>query len=109
MVSKKIAIIGSTDTTLPFSAIGAETFAVSDSEKAEKKLREILPSRKFGIVFVEEAMAVDFADEIKALNELYRDVSITSIAGSQGSLGRSVEKIQGYVKKAIGLDIFAQK
>lgn len=109
MVSKKIAIIGTYDTILPFRAIGTDGFEVNDPDQAFEKLNEILKKHEYGIIYIEEAYTDKYQEEIRNMNEKYHDVSITAIAGSKGGTGKSVEKIRNYVKRAIGIDIFAEK
>ena len=108
MLSKKIAIIGTADTILPFKAIGADGFSANDSEMAENLLENLI-LKNYGIIYIEEAYALDFAEKITRLNFAHRNVAITVIAGSKGGSGAASEKIAGLVKRAIGIDIFADK
>ena len=106
--SHKIAVIGTIDTILPFRAIGAEGFEAGDAKTAESILDDVLVGQ-FGIIYIEEAFANTFADRIMRLNNTHRNISITSVPGSKGGTGVSMEKIRNLVKRAIGIDIFGDK
>jgi V/A-type H+-transporting ATPase subunit F len=108
MVSKKIAIIGTADTVLPFKAIGVDGYAAEDTKKADIMLDDLMV-QNYGIIFVEEAYAKDFSDKIQRLNFSHREVSIIVLPGSKGGEGLAKEKLAGLVKRAIGIDIFAVK
>lgn len=109
MVSKKIAVIGTYDTILPFRAIGTDGIEATNADQAFEKLDEALRKHEYGIIYIEEVYADKYQEEIRKMNEKYHDVSITAVAGSKGGTGKSVEKIRNYVKRAIGIDIFAEK
>ncbi|NPV00286.1 MAG: hypothetical protein HPY53_02785 [Brevinematales bacterium] len=106
--SHKIAVIGTADTILPFRAIGAVGFEASDAGSAEKILDDSVLGQ-YGIIYIEEAFAMKFADRIQRLNNQHRSMSITSVPGSKGGTGESMEKIRFLVKRAIGIDIFGEK
>ncbi|OHD55838.1 MAG: hypothetical protein A2Y33_14490 [Spirochaetes bacterium GWF1_51_8] len=106
--SHKIAVIGTTDTIMPFRAIGAQGYEASDAKTAESILDDLLQGQ-FGIIYIEEAFANEFSDRIMRLNNTHRNVSITSVPGSKGGTGVSMAKIRTLVKRAIGIDIFGEK
>lgn len=109
MASKKIAVVGTPDTILPFKAIGADGFDALDSGQALEQLKTIALKQTYGIVYLEEIFADGLTEELKELSERYRGMSITAIAGAKGSSGKSLERIRANVKRAIGIDIFADK
>ncbi len=109
MVSKKLAVIGTPDTILPFKAIGADGYEALDAVKAMELLKSALQKQAYGIIYIEEAFADEMNDELEELNARNRGVSITAIAGAKGGTGKSLEKIRSHVKRAIGIDIFADK
>ena len=97
---KILIATGSVPARIPIEGVELSGVVTSD---------ELLAEKVYGIIFIEEVLAAAFPAVIKELNEAFRGVSITSVAGAQGSMGKSVEKIQSYVKKAVGIDIFANK
>lgn len=109
MVSKKIAVVGTPDTILPFKAIGADGYEALDAGKALEQLRTVVRNSSYGIIYLEELFADELSVELEELGATYRGVSITAIAGAKGSSGKSMERIRAHVKRAIGIDIFADK
>lgn len=107
--SKKIAVLGSPDTVLPFRSIGAESFEVETSVELIDTLRKITQEDAFGIIFVEESLAASVLDDITAINDQYRGVAITTIPGTTDKGGISLQRLSAQVTRAIGMDIFAQK
>ncbi len=79
---KKIAVIGSPDTALPFRSIGAESFEVESPEELAETLRKIVQQDTFGIIFVEEGLAAPVMDVVASVNDIYRGVAITPIPGT---------------------------
>ena len=106
---KKIAVIGATDTVLPFRSIGAESFEVETAIELAEKLQEIAKQGTFGIIFVEESLAEPVIDVIAAVNDQYRGVAVTPIPGTTGDGGLALARLRTQVTRAIGIDIFAQK
>ena len=104
MPSKKIAIIGSPDTVLPFSAVGCDAYEAIDNEGAENTLDEVV-LKDYGIIYLEEAFAVHFSEKVAKLNAIHHEKAITVIAGSRGGANLTVEKIRAQVKKAVGMDL----
>ena len=102
---RKIAIIGSPDTVLPFKSIGLDGYPVNNTVKAQSTLEEII-SKGYGIIYLEEAFAKEFYNRVLELNKLYKEVSVTIIPGGPKGAGNfTMEKVRAMVKKAIGLDI----
>lgn len=106
---KKIAVIGSPDTVLPFRSIGAESFEVDTAAELAEKLREITGQGTFGIIFVEETLAEPVIDIVVAINNQYRGVAVTPIPGTTGEGSIALQRLSTQVTRAIGIDIFAQK
>lgn len=107
--NKKIAVIGNSDTVLPFRSIGAEAFEVENSSELAEILRKIAKQETFGIIFVEETLAEPVLDIITAVNNEYRGLAVTPIPGTMGEGGISLKRLSAQVTRAIGIDIFAQK
>ena len=106
--AKKIAVIGATDTILPFKAIGAIGFEAEDAKMAEDQLDDLV-LQGYGVIYIEEAYARTMADKLTKLNMVHRDMSITVIPGSKGGSDFASENTRQLVKKAIGIDILADK
>jgi len=105
---KKMAIIGSPESILPFKAIGLDEYPASNSSAALHLLEEAI-KKEYGIIYIEEAYAREFADKINELNKELRSTTISIIPGTKGSIGFVGENIRALVKRAIGIDIFAEK
>lgn len=108
-VHKKIAVIGSSDTVLPFRSIGAESFEVETSAELAETLQKISEQETFGIIFVEETLAESVQDVISSINDRYRGLAITPIPGTSGEGNIALQRLSAQVTRAIGIDIFAQK
>ncbi len=106
---KKIAVIGSPDTVLPFRSIGAESFEVETPAELAETLKKIAQQDTFGIIFVEEGLSEPVLDVVAAMNDQYRGVAITPIPGTTGEGGIALQRLGAQVTRAIGIDIFAQK
>lgn len=106
--SKKIAVLGSPDTVLPFRSIGAETHQVESPEELAQVLRRLADEGKYGIIFIEENLGAPVADVITSINNQYRGLSVTPIPGTSGQGGWALKRLTSQVTRAIGMDIFAQ-
>ncbi|MGL5955129.1 MAG: V-type ATP synthase subunit F [Brevinema sp.] len=106
---KKIAVIGSPDTVLPFRSIGAESFEVQTAEELADTLKKIVRQETFGIIFIEENLAESVLDVVADINNQYRGVAVTPIPGTTGEGSISLQRLSAQVTRAIGIDIFAQK
>ena len=91
----KIDVVGDKDTILPFKALGLCVYPVIDE----------MAKNNFGIIFVTEQTAI----LVKETIERYTDKivpAIIVIPNNQGTLGLGLNKIDEYVEKAIGSNIF---
>jgi hypothetical protein len=79
-----------------------------DSTRLSRQLKVSIRSR-LRDVYLEEIFDDGLTEELKELGERFRGLSITAIAGAKGSSGKSLERIRANVKRAIGIDIFADK
>jgi len=105
-MESKVAVLGSTDFVMAFSALGLDAFAVeADADSVQKSAGEILKQR-YGLVVVAENVA-EYADVV--FGETVRDstpcvVVVPFLTESQGfatkALGRTL-------KIATGIDILA--
>lgn len=100
----KIGFIGGKTSTAGFTAMGVETFAVTEPLQALDVWREIELER-YGLIFVTEPVYEVLARELKGLGEAGLPVVtvVPSVAGSRG-LGRA--EIRSLVEKATGTSMF---
>ena len=100
----KIGVVGDKDTILPFKALGLCVYPVITKEEARHSIDE-MAKNNFGIIFVTEQIAI----LVKETIERYTDKivpAIIVIPNNQGTLGLGLSKIDEYVEKAIGSNIF---
>ena len=100
----KIGVVGDKDSILSFKALGIDVYPVITKEEARNTIDE-MASNNYGIVFVTEQVAVMVESTIERYN---REVlpAVILIPNNQGSLGIGLKKIDEYVAKAIGSNIF---
>ena len=100
----KIGVVGDKDSILSFKALGIDVYPVITKEEARSTIDE-MASNDYGIIFVTEQVAVMVESTIERYN---REVfpAVILIPNNQGSLGIGLNKIDEYVEKAIGSNIF---
>ena len=99
MRKEKIAVLGDSDITLAFKAIGMDANSVGE---ASEKLR--LLARNYSVIFITEDLAVQIEEQIaKYRNRTYP--AIIPIPSSNGTTGYGVQNIKKDVEKAVGTDI----
>lgn len=100
----KIGVVGDKDSILAFKALGVDVYPVITKEEARRTV-DGLAGENYGIIFVTEQIASLIAETIERYNgELLPAVIL--IPNNQGSLGIGLNKINEYVEKAIGSNIF---
>ena len=112
----KIATIGEKDIILPFKAIGAEVFPVSNPEQAREVLNKLL-KEDFGIILVPDDLLPhikDFLSQIEGTPlPCILPIPDSKMYGPKGSRDTpwrvptkfGVNKMRELVKKAVGVDI----
>ena len=100
----RIGVVGDKDSVLAFKALGVDLYPVITKEEARKTI-DTLALEKYGIIFVTEQIAVLIEDTIERYNKELLPAVIL-IPNNQGSLGIGIHKINEYVEKAIGSNIF---
>ena len=99
----KIAIIGDTESTLGFLAVGFSVFPASSAEEASKTLVK-LASEGYAIIYITEDLACEITDTISR----YKDTpfpAVIMIPGKSGSRGIGMQNIKKSAERAIGADI----
>jgi vacuolar-type H+-ATPase subunit F/Vma7 len=101
MMENKVAVIGGSDFVMPFSALGVDTFAVTDEPKSiTDNAREIL-EQKYALVVVAENIAQQAENVFSAIRQktLPCVVIVPFTTASQGfataSLGHALKMAMG--------------
>lgn len=100
----KIGVVGDKDSITAFKAVGVDVYPVISKEEARKTI-DTLASNNYGIIFVTEQVASIVEETIERYNRELLP-AIILIPSNQGSLGIGLSKINQYVEKAIGSNIF---
>lgn len=102
MRKERIAVLGDSDITLAFKAIGMDVYNANSAGEASESLR--LLARNYSVIFITEDLASQIEDHIaKFKNRTYP--AIIPIPSSKGSTGYGIENIKKDVEKAVGTDI----
>ncbi len=99
----KIAVLGDRDSIYGFAALGLDTFPVSDSEDAAKKLKS-LAEGQYAVIYITEALQAKLETEI----DRYRTEklpAIIPIPGVSGNTGMGMLSVKKSVEQAVGSDI----
>ena len=99
----KIAIIGDTESTLGFLAVGFSVFATSSSDEAARTLVK-LASEGYAIVYITEDLACEITDTISRFKDSPTP-AVIMIPGKSGSRGIGMHNIKKSAERAIGADI----
>ena len=89
----KIGVVGDKDSILAFKALGVDVYPVVSKEEARR------------IIFVTEPVAALVEETVERYNRELLP-AIILIPNNQGSSGIGIQKINDYVEKAIGSNIF---
>lgn len=100
----KIGVVGDKDSILAFRALGVDVYPVAEKEEA-RRIIDRMASDKYGIIFVTEQIAELVEETVERYNKELLP-AIILIPNNQGSLGTGMKKINDYVEKAIGSNIF---
>lgn len=112
----KLAIVGTKDQILGFTALGMTAIAVNDFETAREKILDLASRtiegaggetrREYAIVFVMEEYARKLTKEdYKKINKAALP-AVIPIPGIKGSTGYGLERVKKMVEQAVGSDIF---
>ncbi len=99
----RVAVIGRSEETLPFLAIGAEVFVTDNYTEAGEAVLRFAKS-SYPVIMISDDLMVG----IKHIIDRYSASplpSITAIPGKSGKSTISKERLNAQVKKAIGIDI----
>ncbi|MEM1484052.1 V-type ATP synthase subunit F [Oscillospiraceae bacterium PP1C4] len=99
----KVAVIGDRDSIYGFAALGLDTFPVTDTAEAAKKLRS-LAEGEYAVIYITEALAAELETEV----DRYRSArlpAIIPIPGVSGNNGMGIRNVKKSVEQAVGSDI----
>ena len=99
----KIGVVGDKDSILAFKALGV-VFPVVRKDEPRKTI-DTLANENYGIIFVTEQVAALVEETVERYNRELLP-AIILIPNNQGSSGIGIQKINDYVEKAIGSNIF---
>lgn len=99
----KIAVMGDYDSIYGFTAVGLDTFSLSDVQEAEKQLNQLAASG-YAVIYITE----DWAERLAHTIEKYKEhmmPSIIQVPGISGNTGMGVDNVKKFVEQAVGSDI----
>ncbi len=100
----KVAVIGSEDFVMPFTALGLDTFAVDpDGDKIRESAQDILEA-KYSMVVVAENIA-RVADEVFSTTIKDSLPCVVVVPFTTEPEGFSTESLGNLLKRSIGIDI----
>jgi len=101
----KIAVLGGRETVMGFKALGLEACPVENVSEAKETFKRLTKDTEdYAIIYVEENLALELADEIDRYKDLPRP-AIILIPGREGSLGLGQQALNAAVERAIGTNI----
>ena len=99
----KVAVIGDRDSIYGFAALGLSVFPVSNTEEAEKELKQ-LAEGNFAVIYITEALASQLTHSIDQYR-LRPLPAIIPIPGLSGNTGIGITNVKKSVEQAVGSDI----
>jgi V/A-type H+-transporting ATPase subunit F len=99
----KIAVLGDRDSIYGFASLGLDTYPVSDTEEAAKKLKK-LADGQYAVIYITEALQAKLETEIDAYR-LKKLPAIIPIPGVSGNTGMGMLSVKKSVEQAVGSDI----
>ena len=102
MLMLKVAVMGDRESIAAFSALGFDTFEITDGKTAAKKLRDI--SNDYGIIYITEKLASFSEKEIENMKDNITPAVIL-IPGESGNTGKGMQSLNESVERAVGKNI----
>lgn len=99
----KVAVMGDYDSIYGFSALGLDTFPVTETVEAAHLLRKLAVG-EYAIIYITESLAEKISGEIEKHREQLTP-AIILIPGVQGNTGAGIQGVKDSVEQAIGSDI----
>ncbi|GAA4069839.1 V-type ATP synthase subunit F [Amphibacillus indicireducens] len=102
-MAHRIAVVGDKDSVLPFKILGFDVFA-ADTGKEARQTIDSLAEKKYGVIYLTEAIAEEIPDTIKRYDAEVKP-AIILIPNHKGSLNIGKNRIEKNVEKAVGQNI----
>lgn len=99
----KIAVLGDRDSIYGFAALGLETFPVTETEEAAKKLKS-LAEGEYAVIYITEALQAKLEAELDKYRTSHLP-AIIPIPGVSGNTGKGMQNVKKSVEQAVGSDI----
>ncbi|MEG1145791.1 MAG: V-type ATP synthase subunit F [Clostridium sp.] len=99
----KIAVLGDRDSIYGFAALGLDTFPVTETEEAAKKLKA-LAEGEYAVIYITEALQAKLEVEINKYRTSHLP-AIIPIPGVSGNTGMGMQNVKKSVEQAVGSDI----
>lgn len=99
----KIAVLGDRDSIYGFAALGLETFPVTETEEAAKKLKS-LAEGEYAVIYITEALQAKLGIELDKYRTNHLP-AIIPIPGVSGNTGMGMLNVKKSVEQAVGSDI----
>lgn len=99
----KIAVLGDRDSIYGFAALGLETFPVTETEEAAKKLKS-LAEGDYAVIYITEALQAKLETELDKYRTSHLP-AIIPIPGVSGNTGMGMLNVKKSVEQAVGSDI----
>lgn len=100
----KVAVLGDADFVMPFSAMGLDTFAVSEKAKDVAENAKKIISDKYTLVVVSENTA-PLAQEVFSTQTNYPTPCIVVVPFTSESVGFATKALSKVLKMATGINI----
>ncbi len=102
-----MAVLGDKASVLGFRAVGLEAVPVETTDEAERALRRLIRGQ-YAVIFVVEETANLIADTMREASRAPWPI-LLPIPGTRGSDGSGLRRIEEYVEKAVGANIFSDQ
>ena len=100
----KIAVLGSADFVMPFSALGLDTYPVSESDEQIVTCAKTIVKQKYPLIVVAENVAQQ-ADIVLGKLQNSSSVCVVVVPFTTESKGFAVHSLGEALKMATGIDI----
>ncbi|MDD2533203.1 MAG: V-type ATP synthase subunit F [Eubacteriales bacterium] len=102
----QVGVIGDRDSIIGFRALGMSVLEATTGAEAEKLLTRLV-EEQYAVIFITEELAEQNEALLRDLRS-YKLPAIIPIPSVLGSTGLGLRQVRESVKKAVGMDIFAQ-
>ena len=100
----QIAVVGDWESVMGFRALGLDTYPVTSTEEAKKRVHELAKGEKCAVIYLTEQLAQDMGDVLAKYKDAIRP-AIILIPGREGTLDIGMSNIKRTIERAVGADI----